>query len=83
MFVLVSKDKLKLFLQEELKCWKEIGGGPNPYAYEFDPSTTDPEKLKELGYYSNREAWIAGVRVHTVEEFLQDLDNYPTTTLDS
>lgn len=83
MYVSVPKDKLKTFLSEELTCWSVIGGGPNPDAYEFDPSTTDPQVLKQLGYYHNRESWIAGVRSKVIEQFLEDLDKYSTSTLDS
>jgi len=83
MFVSIPKDKLKSFLTEELECWSIIGGGPNPYAYEFDPASTDPQTLKELGYYGNRESWIAGVRTRAIEQFLKDLDHYPSSKLDS
>lgn len=79
MFITLPKEKLKSFLEEEIECWRTIGGGMNPEAYEFDPQTADPKKLEELGYFRNRESWIAGARVKTLEQFLKDLDSYPST----
>lgn len=81
MFITLPKEKLEGFLKEEIECWRTVGGGINPYAYEFDPKTADPKKLEELGYYTNRESWIAGARVKTLEQFLKDLENYPTSKL--
>lgn len=81
MFITLPKDKLESFLKEELECWRTIGGGVNPDAHEFDPQTVDPKKLEKLGYYTNRESWIAGARVKTLEQFLNDLKNYPVSKI--
>ncbi len=77
MLVLFSKERLQLLLQEEIKCWESVSGGPNINAFSFDPKTTDPQVLKELGYYSDREAWIAGVRIKEIQKFLVELENLP------
>lgn len=83
MFSIIPKESLKALLLQEIECWESIGGGANPNAYEFDPKSTSPEKLKELGYYSNKEAWIAGARIKVLEQYLKDLEGYPTTKLNT
>ena len=77
MLVLFSKEKLQHFLQEEIKCWESIGGGPNINAFSFDPKTTDPALLRELGYYDNRESWIAGARIKELLELIKELEHLP------
>lgn len=77
MLVLFSKEKLQQFLQEEIKCWESVGGGPNISAFSFDPKTTDPNLLRDLGYYENREAWIAGARIKQLNELIQELETLP------
>lgn len=77
MLVLVSREKLQKFINDEIKCWESIGGGPNINAYAFDPKTTDPNKLRELGYYDNRESWIAGARIKELLELLVDIESTP------
>jgi hypothetical protein len=77
MLVLFSKEKLQQFLQEELKCWESVGGGPNINAFSFDPKTTDPALLRELGYYENRESWIAGVRLKEIYNLINELESLP------
>ena len=77
MLVLFSKEKLQQFLQEEIKCWESVGGGPNINAFSFDPKTTDPTILRELGYYDNRESWIAGARIKELGDLIRELENLP------
>lgn len=80
MLVVISKDKLQYLLQQEIKCWESVGGGPNINAFDFDPKTTDPKILRELGYYDNRDAWIAGARIKEIKEYLDELDELPMYT---
>lgn len=77
MLIVLSKDRLQAFLEEEIKCWENVGGGPNIDAFSFDPKTTDPQKLKELGYYDNRESWLAGARIKDILDFIKYLDTMP------
>lgn len=77
MLVLFSKEKLQQFLQEEIKCWESVGGGPNLNAFSFDPKTTDPTLLHKLGFYENRESWIAGVRIKELYALIQELEDLP------
>ena len=77
MLVVLSRDGLRLLLEEELKCWECVSGGPNLNAFDFDPKDTDPKLLKELGYYEDRESWIAGVRIKRLREYLEDLEKLP------
>jgi hypothetical protein len=78
MLITLPKEELEKLLQEEIQCWHAVGGVLNPHAYEFDPLSADPKQLEELGYYSDRESWIASARVKTLEQFLKDLHTYPT-----
>ena len=81
MLVVISKEQLILLLQEEIKSWEGVSGGsPNPNAFSFDPKTTDPQLLKELGYYDDRESWIAGARIKKLREYLIQLNNTPMFT---
>lgn len=77
MVIYVRKEELLNFLKAEIKAWENVGGGPNLQAYEFDRETTDPEKLKQLGYYDNPEAWIAGLRISALNKFLEEIDQAP------
>jgi hypothetical protein len=77
MLVLFSKEKLQQFLQEEIKCWESVGGGPNLNAFSFDPKNTDPAVLRELGYYDNRDSWIAGARIKQLVELINELESLP------
>lgn len=77
MLVTLSKDKLLHLLNQEIKAWESVGGGPNLNAFSFDPKQTDPKLLRELGYYDNREAWIAGTRIRELREYITDLENLP------
>lgn len=73
MIISVSKEELTSFLLKEIKAWESIGGGPNLQAFEFDPKTVDKELLDRLGYYKNRESWIAGVRIKHLVEYLKEI----------
>lgn len=80
MLVVISKDRLEALLKEEIKCWEGVSGGPNPNAFFFDPKEIDPQMLREAGYYDNVDAWVAGVRIKQLIDFLADLDTLPTVT---
>jgi len=73
MNVTLAKRSLQTLIEEEINAWYQIAGGPNPDAFDFNPRTTSPEQLRELGYYDNKDAWIAGVRVQALQRFLADL----------
>jgi len=73
MIISVSKEELIGLLLEEIKAWESVGGGPNLQAFEFDPKTVDKEMLDRLGYYKNRESWIAGVRIKHLVEYLKEI----------
>ena len=77
MLVVTSKDGLIILLEEEIKCWESIGSGPNLNAFSFNPEETDPKVLKELGYYSDRESWIAGARIKRLREYIDELNRLP------
>ena len=53
MLIVISKEQLAVILEEEIKCWESVSGGPNLNAFSFDPKTTDPQLLKQLGYYED------------------------------
>jgi hypothetical protein len=80
MLVLVSKEILQILLEEEIKCWESLGGGPNVNAFTFDPKKTDPKLLRELGYYEDREAWIAGARIKELRAYIDELEQLPQYT---
>jgi hypothetical protein len=77
MLVVVNKDKLLKFLRQDAQCWSVVSGGANFDAFSFDPKTTDPQKLHELGYYTNREAWLAGVQSKKIIELIEEIENAP------
>jgi hypothetical protein len=80
MLVVTSKDGLIILLEEEIKCWESVSGGPNLNAFSFDPKETDPKVLKELGYYNDRESWIAGARIKRLREYIEELNKLPQYT---
>ena len=80
MLVVTSKDGLIILLEEEIKCWESVSGGPNLNAFSFDPKETDPKVLKELGYYNDRESWIAGARIKRLREYIEELNRLPQYT---
>lgn len=75
MIVSISKEELIGLLLQEIKAWECVGGGPNLRAFEFDPKTVDTEMLHQLGYYTNRESWIAGVRIKRLNEYLTEIQS--------
>lgn len=77
MVVNIIKEELITFLKKEIKCWESVGGGPNINAYAFDPETVDPQELKRLGYYENRESWIAGMRIKEIRQYIEELNTLP------
>lgn len=80
MLVVISKERLQVLLQDEIKCWENVSGGPNINAFTFDPKETDPKLLEELGYYENREAWIAGARIKELRAYIEELQQLPQFT---
>jgi hypothetical protein len=77
MLIVASKEQIQYFLEEEIKCWETVGGGPNLNAFDFDPKITDPQVLKQLGYYENRESWLAGARIKALRAYIQALNTLP------
>jgi len=77
MIVLASKDNILEFLLTEVRCWEKVGGGPNLDAFDFDPEQTDPKLLEELGYYHNKEAWLAGIRIKALWDFIREIESLP------
>lgn len=75
MLIVVNKEELLEFLQKDLKSWESIGGGPNFSAFEFNPKKTSPQELEELGYYENRDAWVAGVQVNKLQQYIDQIQN--------
>lgn len=78
MLIYYSKEDLIKFIKAELKAWEKVGGGPNLFAFEFDPKTTDPKQLRELGYFDNVDSWIAGARIKALMELLNQVENTDT-----
>ena len=74
MIISVSKEELTSLLLKEIKAWESVGGGPNLQAFEFDPKTVDTELLEQLGYYKNRESWIAGIRISCLMDYLREIN---------
>ena len=81
MLITISKERWIKLLREEIKAWESVGGGPNINAFSFNPKTTDPQILKELGYYDNRESWIAGMRIKELQLLIQELENSKPITV--
>lgn len=77
MIALVKYEELVNLLQDNIDAWMQVGGGPNFNAFEFDPNTVDLSVLDSQGYYKNREAWIAGVQVKKLQEYLKELTDNP------
>lgn len=78
MIISVSREELTALLLKEIKAWESVGGGPNLQAFEFDPLTVDKDLLNRLGYYKNRESWIAGIRIKHLVEYLNQIQAQPT-----
>jgi hypothetical protein len=73
MLVYVSKEKLLKLLTEEVDAWMSVGGGPNLNAFRFDPKNVNKAELERLGFYDNREAWLAGVRINELMEYYNEI----------
>ncbi len=73
MLVRVSKEGLIGFLLDEIKAWERVGGGPNLDAFEFNPKDVDKAELERLGFYDNREAWLAGIRIKKLIEYIHEI----------
>ena len=73
MLIRVSKEGLIKFLLDEVKAWEKVGGGPNLQAFEFDPETVDKAELDKLGFYSNRESWLAGIRIQKIYDYINEI----------
>ena len=74
MLITISKEALLDKLRLQVIAWRSVGGGANPDAYQFNPATTDPSDLKRLGFYDNKDAWVAGVQIKALEQLIQELD---------
>ncbi len=74
MLVLVSREKLQQLLLNQIKHWEDVGDGPNLNAFPFTPKETDPQTLKELGYYDNKDSWSSGVCIKAIVEYLKELN---------
>lgn len=74
MIISVSKEELVSLLLRDIKAWETVGGGPNLSAFEFDPKNVDANLLEQFGYYKNREAWVAGVQIKKIRQYIQELE---------
>lgn len=79
MVVIVKYEALKELLEENIEAWLQVAGGPNMDAFEFDPNVVDKSILDAKGYYSNRDAWIAGVQIKKLQKYLQEHLEDPVT----
>lgn len=77
MLVLFSKEKILSFLELELRSWEHVGGGPSIDAFSIDPREADPALLKKLGYYENKEAWLAGARIKEIHALINEVNSLP------
>ena len=77
MLIAINKEDLVALLESQLKDWEEIGGGANYEAYEFNPRKVDRQQLIDLGFYENRDAWIAGVQIKKLNQFLSEIKENP------
>ena len=73
MYIAFSRERLISSIEQDILSWSRVGGGPNMDAFDFDPVTQDPEELKQLGYYDNPSAWMAGVQIKHLSELLQEI----------
>ena len=77
MLIVLEKDKLLELLMDDIRCWHEVGGGPNMKAFKFDPKTIDPKVLQDTNYHQNRDSWIAGGQVQSLLEMMDEINNAP------
>lgn len=71
--ITLPRKQLISLIENNIKAWYTIAGGPNLDAFEFSAHKADQVKLRELGYYDNKDAWVAGVQVRELENFLAEL----------
>lgn len=72
MLIIVKYEELKDLLTSDLEAWMQVSGGPNLDAFEFDPQIVDKSVLDAKGYYTDRDAWLAGVQIKKVQKYLQE-----------
>ena len=77
MLVTVSREGLQDMLEQDIRSWHLVAGGPNMDAFKFDAETQDPAELKRLGYFDNPSAWIAGVQIKTLHAYVMELEDAP------
>jgi hypothetical protein len=77
MLIAINKEDLITLLESQIKDWEEVGGGANYEAYEFNPRKVDRQQLIDLGFYENRDAWIAGVQIKKLNQFLNEVKEIP------
>ena len=77
MLIAINKEDLITTLETQIKNWEEIGGGANYEAYEFDPKKVGKQELIDLGFYENRDSWIAGVQIKKLKEYLNEIKQTP------
>lgn len=70
MVVIVKYEELLELIESSIDAWMEVGGGPNMDAYDFDPNLVNLADLESKGYYTNRDAWIAGVQIKKLQSYL-------------
>jgi hypothetical protein len=75
MLIAIVKEDLINVIKQEIQCWESISGGPNYDAFPFNPRKVDPKELTRLGYYKNKDAWIAGVRIKQLKEYLAEIES--------
>jgi hypothetical protein len=73
LLIAVNKEELEAFIESQISCWEEIGGGANYEAYEFNPKKVDKQQLVDLGFYENRDSWIAGAQIKKLQEYLIEI----------
>lgn len=72
MVIIVQYEELKKLLEDNVDAWMQVNGGPNMDAFEFDPNLVDTSILDSKGYYSNRDAWIAGVQIKKIQAYIDN-----------
>lgn len=77
MLIAINKEELLSILEFQIKNWEEIGGGANHEAYEFDPKKVNRQELVDLGFYQNRDSWIAGVQIKKLQQYLNEVKQNP------
>ena len=77
MLITIDKDILVSVLEDQIKNWEEIGGGANYDAFEFDPKKVNKQQLSDLGFYQNRDSWIAGVQIQKAQQYLNQIIETP------